>query len=257
MAAAELEKHREELVKFEQKQAEVWNQQNQREAAGRAARRDVTELGIQIASTPEGRAAALASAQAELQRQQKSLDEDRRRRLRGFMPERFGGNAGEAFGSLLQFGSTSQLTNALNYEQQSQELNRRRLTTAAEQREYDIQQAKERGQSQLDTLHAQLNPSSPFERSKVDAQIAVYNAQQFALGQQAESTGRIPAGFTYGRSFEEEQGANIRNSTSGNIDQINMATEKLGNTVINAINAQQRRIESLQRELEMAAATNN
>jgi hypothetical protein len=72
-----------------------------------------------------------------------------------------------------------------------------------------LDQAKQREEAQLENVRRYVNPESPNDKAAVALATAQFQSQQLALSQQMESTGRIPSGFAYGRTFEQQQGFQI------------------------------------------------
>jgi hypothetical protein len=136
-AAKAVEEARKAAMEFERESARGWERQQQREGASRNRRSEIAGFRLDAALTPESRASRLTEEQARLTGEFSAIDRDRDRRLRGFRPSDFRGGASEAFGALLRFGSTSDLTIARDAELRRQEVAENQLAVTRQQ--YDLQ----------------------------------------------------------------------------------------------------------------------
>lgn len=147
-AAKAQEQVRQAAIEFEQQQQSAWERQQQREGQRRSGRATGAGLATEFALTPEDKLAAIGREEQGLAQEMKLAEKQRNQRLRGFRAGDFGGDESEAFRSLLKFGSSSQLTNARDFEEQRSDVARRQLEIDKLQYEAEKKRLEEAGQSQ-------------------------------------------------------------------------------------------------------------
>jgi hypothetical protein len=263
-AAKATEKHRQEAAKLEEQLASQWERQNAREAQAMSDRFEGTKLGASFApKTPEGKAAASAMEMEAIHRERANLEVDHRRRNRRFTPGQFGGDANEAFKSLLDFGSDSELTNELSYQTQKRGLIRSETElgqkTFEEERDSKISRARKLEAEQLANLHTQDQTMSWVQKGMRPVEQFQYERNREFVQQQIESVGMMaPLGASTamrGFSIDKQREEPFRAQAQQDVDKAREITEaqhKFADAMIDAFNQATQRITALKNKLDNA-----
>jgi hypothetical protein len=183
-AAKAADEARKAAMELEGQLADNWRKQQEREGAVRSGQSDIARLRQEMAITPEQRAAALVQEERELEQERKTIETDRRRRLRGFQGGQFRGGEAEAWQELLKFGSASHLENARDIEERRMAVARRQLDIDKEQQRIQRERLSEQQSLEFSFYHLGAQAAGGGSVASAAAfapgvsQIAAQNTQQ-------------------------------------------------------------------------------